>query len=392
MNATGIASVAVERITVGVAAGGLASFALLYAPQPVLPQLAGEYGISPGHASLVVGVATGALAIGVIPLSLLSEITGRRPVVIMSVVVAAVLGLVVPLAPSFPVLVVLRAAQGVALAGFPAVAMAYLAEQNKVQAIGMLIAGNTFGGMTGRLVAGQLGGWRAGTGAVAILAVLATIVLIVTLPKNEPRPERTRIRLSRSVSPMLLALYAVAALGMGTFVALYNAIGFRFAAPPFDLSPQAASLVFLSYAVGGVSSATLGRSHHKQRVLFGALALAALGTLITIPAGVVPVAIGFVLFTAGFFAAHASAGSWVNIAAPDKGPASGLYTGAYYAGACVGGTAGTAIYAAWGWVALVLASVCWLSLAAGGVWLVCRRNTLSSAKNLSRNTGAPLAR
>src|SRR3954468_13292515 len=99
----------VDRITVGIAAGGIASFALLYAPQPVLPQIAMEYGIPPAQASLVVGVATGALAIGVIPLSLLSEITGRRPVLLMAVVIAAVAGLVVPFVPSFGALVAVRA-------------------------------------------------------------------------------------------------------------------------------------------------------------------------------------------------------------------------------------------------------------------------------------------
>jgi MFS transporter, YNFM family, putative membrane transport protein len=383
----------VDRITAGVAAGGLASFALLYAPQPVLPQIAAEYGISPGHASLTVGVATGALALGVIPLSLLSEITGRRPVVLMSVVIAALVGLVVPFVPSFGVLVALRAVQGLALAGFPAVAMAYLAEQNRINAIGMLVAGNTFGGMIGRLVAGQIGNWRAGTAAVAVFGVLATVVLIVTLPKNDPRPVRTKIRLRPAVTkPILLALYAVAALGMGSFVSLYNAIGFRLAAPPLSLSPQLASLVFLAYAVGGVSSATLGRAANKRRVLFGMLGVTALGALITIPAGIVFVAIGFVLVTAGFFAAHAAAGSWVAMAAPDKGPASGLYLGAYYAGACVGGTAGTSVYAARGWTALVLLSICWLSLAAAAVWWAGRRKTLSSAKNFSRKTGAPLTR
>jgi YNFM family putative membrane transporter len=383
----------VDRITVGVAAGGLASFALLYAPQPVLPQIAAEYGISPAQASLTVGVATGALALGVIPLSLLSEITGRRPVVLMSVVIATLLGLVVPLVPSFGVLVGLRALQGLALAGFPAVAMAYLAERNRINAIGMLVAGNTFGGMTGRLVAGQIGDWRAGTGLVAIFGALATTVLICTLPKGDPRPVRSKIQLRPAViKPILLALYAVAVLGMGSFVALYNAIGFRLAAPPMSLSPQLASLVFLAYAVGGVSSATLGRVVNKRTVLFGMLGLTAAGALVTIPAHIVPIAIGFLLVTAGFFAAHAAAGGWVTMAAPDKGPASGLYIGGYYAGACVGGTAGTGVYAAWGWTALVLVSVSWLSLAAAGVWLTGRRNTLSSAKNLSRNTGAPLAR
>src|SRR3954468_8328457 len=201
----------VDRITVGISAGGIASFALLYAPQPVLPEIAGEYGIPATQASLVVGVATGALAIGVIPLSLLSEITGRRPVLILSVVTAAVAGLVVPVVPSFGLLVAVRAVQGLALAGFPAVAMAYLAERNRISAIGVLIAGNTFGGMTGRLVAGQVGTWRGGPGIVALFGVAAAVILVTTLPKSDPRPERTRISLRGAVSePILIAQYAVA--------------------------------------------------------------------------------------------------------------------------------------------------------------------------------------
>ncbi|MET0135454.1 MAG: MFS transporter, partial [Kibdelosporangium sp.] len=144
-----------DRITVGVAAGGIAGFALLYAPQPVLPQIAAEYQITPGHASLAVGVATGAVALGVMPLALVSEVAGRRRVMLVSVVVAAVLGLALPVVPGFAMFTGLRALQGVALAGLPAVAMAYVAEQGRVSAIGTMIAGNTFGGMTGRLVAGQ---------------------------------------------------------------------------------------------------------------------------------------------------------------------------------------------------------------------------------------------
>jgi YNFM family putative membrane transporter len=382
----------VDRITVGIAAGGIASFALLYAPQPVLPQIAGEYGIPATQASLVVGVATGALAIGVIPLSLLSEITGRRPVLILSVVTAAVAGLVVPIVPSFGLLVAARAVQGLALAGFPAVAMAYLAERNRISAIGVLIAGNTFGGMTGRLVAGQVGTWRAGTGIVALLGAVAAVILVATLPKSDPRPERTRISLRGAVSePILIAQYAVAFLGMSAFVSMYNAIGFRLAAPPLSLSPQLASLVFVAYAIGAFTSAGVGRFARKRRVLVVTLALAALGAVVTIPANIVLVAIGFAVFTAAFFGAHATASAWTNLAAPDKGPASGLYSGSYYAGAFVGGTAGTGVYAAWGWTSLVVAVVAWLSVAAAGVLLADRRNTRSSAKNLSRKTGAPLA-
>jgi MFS transporter, YNFM family, putative membrane transport protein len=389
MNSSCLASNAVDRITVGVAAGGLASFALLYAPQPVLPQLASEFHVTPDQASLVIGVATGALAIGVIPLSLLSEKVGRRPVMFTSAIVATLIGLVLPIVPSFHLLVALRALQGLALAGFPAVAMAYLAEQGRVRAIGIFVAGNTFGGMIGRLVAGLTGN----TGVVAVFGALATVLLVLALPPAARPGTKTKIHLRSALSqPILWALYAVAFLGMGSFVALYNAIGFRLAAPPLNLSPEIASLVFVAYAVGGVNSATLGRLTGRRTVLFGMLGLTALGVLITISTHIVPIAIGFVLLTAGWFAAHAAASAWVNVAAPDKGPASGIYSGAYYAGACVGGTVGTAVYAAWGWTVLVGVSVCWLSLSSLAVWWADRRKTLSNAKNFSKNTGAPLAR
>ncbi|MBE1467886.1 MFS transporter [Kibdelosporangium phytohabitans] len=383
-----------DRLTIGMAAGGLASFALLYAPQPVLPLLAQEYQITPGHAALTVGVATGALAVAVLPMSLLSEVVGRRPVILGSVIVSTLIGLLLPFVGGFQFLVVLRAIQGVALAGFPAVAMAYLADRGRLKAIGMLIAGNTFGGMAGRLLAGQVGSYRVGVGLVAVVAAMATGLLIWALPKGGETPsKRMTGGLKSAVSqPLLWSLYAVAFLSMGAFVALYNAIGFRLAAPPLELSPQLASLVFLAYAIGGLNSATLGSQSNRQRVLFGMLGLTAVGIVVTIPTNVVTIAIGFVLLTAGWFAGHAAAGAWVNAEAPSKGPASGLYTGAYYAGASIGGTAGTSIYAAWGWNVLVLVSLSWLSLGSLGIWLALRRNTRSSAKNLSRNTGAPLAR
>ncbi|WP_312872850.1 MFS transporter [Kibdelosporangium persicum] len=382
-----------DRLTIGIAAGGLASFALLYAPQPVLPHLAHEFQVTPGQASLVIGIATGALAVAVIPLSLLSEVVGRRPLILSSVIVAAVIGLCLPYVGDFPLLVALRAVQGVAIAGFPAVAMAYLAEQGRLKAIGMLVAGNSFGGMVGRLIAGQVGTYREGTGLVAVCAAAATVVLIWALPKRTEAVTRTTGGLKDAVTrPLLWALYAVAFLGMGSFVALYNSVGFRLASPPLELSPQVASLVFVAYAVGGFASATTGRHPNRRTVLFGMLGVTAVGVILTIPTHIVPIAIGFVLLTAGWFAAHAAAGAWVNTVAPSKGPASGLYTGAYYAGACIGGTAGTMVYAALGWSALIAVSLSWLSVGALGVLLTFRRNTRSSAKNLSRKTGAPLAR
>ncbi|WP_154663756.1 MFS transporter, partial [Saccharomonospora iraqiensis] len=150
----------VRRITVAVAAAGICSFALLYAPQPVLPQLAAEFGLDPGGASLAVSVGTGALAVAVLPVAVVSEMVGRRPVILASVSASAALGLALAFAPNYEVLLALRALQGVAIAGFPGVAAAYLAEQlgsaGVAGAVGAMIAGNTVGGMLGRLVSGAV--------------------------------------------------------------------------------------------------------------------------------------------------------------------------------------------------------------------------------------------
>ncbi|MDX3110406.1 hypothetical protein PW035_57085, partial [Nonomuraea angiospora] len=66
-----------RRVSAAVAAAGVSSFALLYAPQPVLPQLAAGFGLDPGSASLTIGVATGALAVAVLPVAWLAGRVGR---------------------------------------------------------------------------------------------------------------------------------------------------------------------------------------------------------------------------------------------------------------------------------------------------------------------------
>ena len=85
-----------RRVRLGLFAAGLATFALLYTPQPLLPLLSVEFGASPTAASLAMSAGTAALALAIIPVSSLSEVCGRRAVMIVSVLAAAVLGLVAP--------------------------------------------------------------------------------------------------------------------------------------------------------------------------------------------------------------------------------------------------------------------------------------------------------
>ncbi|MEV0681008.1 MFS transporter [Actinosynnema sp. NPDC050436] len=356
-----------SRLTTATVATGLATFALLYAPQPVLPQIAAEFDLQPGAASLAVSAATGALAVAVIPCAVLAERVGRRKVIVWSVVAAALIGLLLPLAPTYPVFLALRVVQGLATAGIPAVAMAFLADEAKAvgAAIGALIAGNSAGGMIGRLLAGVATDWTGWRGALALVAAFSLACAVVTavlLPTGRPTRRRERGLRSAFTDRVLLAQYAVATLGVAAFVSLFNVIAFRLALPP-----GVASLVFLAYAAGGACSALAGRladRHGRARIALAALAVTALGAVATVPDTLPVIAAGLVVFTGGFFAVHAVASSWVGARATAKGPASGVYLFAFYLGSSAGGTAGSTAYQAWGWTGLVLLVLAWLALAA----------------------------
>ena len=169
-----------RRVNLALFVAGLTTFMALYSTQALLPVLSQAFHVSPTASSLLVSMATGTLALAVIPVSSLSERFGRTRVMLVSSAVAAPLGLLLPLCPSFPALVAVRTLQGIALAGVPAVAMAYLTEEVHPEAlggaVGLYIGGNAIGGMAGRLIAGglcDLGGWRVAVGGVALMGAAA---------------------------------------------------------------------------------------------------------------------------------------------------------------------------------------------------------------------------
>lgn len=357
-----------NRLTASIAASGLASFALLYAPQPLLPLIADDYGLGPGGASLAVSAATLALAVVVVPVAMLSERIGRRPVIVASVLLAGLIGLALPFAPNFDVFLLLRVLQGAAVAGVPAAAMAYLADEldngRLGAAMGAMIAGNSAGGMLGRLVSGLTAdwlGWQGSLLAAGVFGLAAAAVVVFFLPPARNRPKRERRGMKAALKdPVLLSLYVVSVLLVGSFISFYNVVGFQLGGPTW-----LETLVFLFYGVGSVASAFAGRFSDRfgrGRVLLaciGILALGALASLLWVP-------LGLAIVTGGFFAAHATASGWVGARAPEhaRGQASGLYLLGFYVGSSVGGTAGSTSYGEWGWGGLVLVILGWLALAA----------------------------
>jgi MFS transporter, YNFM family, putative membrane transport protein len=356
-----------RRVRLGLFAAGLATFALLYVPQPLLPLLSRAFGASPAAASLAMSAGTFALAVAVIPVSSLSEVLGRRRVMAVSVLAAAVLGLVAPLSPSLPVLIGIRVLQGFALAGVPATAMAYLAEEvdraDLGRAMGLYIAGNAIGGLSGRVIAGILaehGGWRVATAGVSALALACGVAFAVLLPRSSfftPSAPRLRVlgaTLARNLADTrLLRLYLIGFAMMGAFVTVYNYLTFRLSGAPFDLSAGVIGALFTVYLVGTWSSTLAGRLADRAGrpvVLAAGVAVAIAGVALTLPSSLAVIVAGLVVLTAGFFAAHSVASGWVGGLAPvAPAQASALYLCLYYTGSSVAGSAGGVFYARGGW-------------------------------------------
>ena len=361
------------KVLAGLAFAGVATFAQLYSTQAVLPIMATDLRITAAEAALTISLATVGLAVTVIPWSFLADRIGRVRAMAMGITAATVLGLLVPLAGSFGMLLGLRLLEGMALGGIPAIAIAYLNEEvNKAHAAlaaGSYVAGTTLGGLAGRLVAGPVGelwGWRAAALAVSLLATVAAVLFLLLVPKARgftPAKAAGLRGAARTLAghlrnPRLLALYVQAFLMMGGFVAVYNYLGFRLAGPDFGLPATLISLIFLAYLSGTVSSrwaAALTLRFGRRNVLLAGVLLMVAGLALTLTQPLAVILLGLVVFTGGFFAAHSIGAGWTgSIASSGRAQAASLYNLSYYLGSSVIGWAGGLVFQSWGWPALAM--------------------------------------
>ena len=357
-------------VTLALFAAGLTTFMSMYSTQAMLPAFSEHFGVQPATAALSVSLTTGFLALAMIPAGILSDRYGRTRVMLASAAAASAIGLLLPLSPTIGVLLAGRALQGVALAGVPAVAMAYLAEEihgNSLgRAMGRYVAGTSIGGLLGRLISSSaldFVSWRFAMEIASVTSLVFTVLFIRSLPKSrffrpEPVGLWTVVRgmLGHLRNPALVCLFLLGFILMGGFVTVYNYLGYRLTAAPFRLPQTVVGLVFLLYLAGTVSSAQAGKLSDRAgrpKVLACSAVVMAAGLAITLPDSVWAVLLGVLLFTGGFFATHSTASGWVSqIATQNRAGASSLYLFCYYLGSAFVGEFGGLAYHRGGWAAL----------------------------------------
>ncbi|MCK6255453.1 MFS transporter [Fictibacillus sp. KIGAM418] len=356
-------------------AAGFNTFAILYCVQPLMPEFTKEFSITPTTASMSLSVTTIVLAVSMLIFGSLSEVWGRKPIMVISMLAASVFCILTAFSPNFHVLLILRTLEGISLAGLPSIAMAFLGEEIEPKslgtAMGLYICGNSIGAVFGRVFSGLLSdlvSWHAAIGGIGIISLAATLIFWKSLPSSQhfnARPLQVG-KLGKSLvdhlkDPGLVYLFFLGFLLLGSNVALFNYIAYVLLDQPYSLSQTIVGWIFLIMIIGMFSSVQTGKwvdRHGKKRVLFINLLLALIGAVLTLDPHLSGKILGLGLFTYGFFGSHSIASSWVGQRAThDKAQASSLYLFLYYTGSSVGGTLAGFFWSDFGWGGVISMTV-----------------------------------
>jgi YNFM family putative membrane transporter len=343
------------------------AFALLYAPQPLLPLFAERFGLSESRAALLITATL--LPLAVAPLSYGALLQRVAPVRLLRASVAglALSEAVFARVDSFPLLLGIRLLQGLLLPAVMTSLMTHIARSARGaelrRRMSLYIAATILGGYLGRLVSG-LGaaylGWRFVFYALA--AGLAAAAVLLGRAGEEPfAPRPTRVSgAAREVlrMPRFARLYAVVFCFFFVFAALLNFVPFRLAALRGEAPVAFAGLVYTGYLFGIGTSLGSGRIAGALGGEVRSLVAGFIGYLGALAAALVPD--GGVLFAALFlfcgsmFLMHAIAAAWVNQRAGERqGVVNGLYLVFYYAGGVAGSYLPGLVYERAGWSGLV---------------------------------------
>ncbi len=355
------------RVTLSLFSAGLATFALLYCVQPIMPVLSHEFGITPAESSVSLSIATGLMAIGLLFTGPLSDAVGRKSVMVTSLLLASIFTLLSVTMTSWHGILLMRALIGLSLSGVAAVGMTYLSEEIHPSVIafsmGLYISGNSIGGMSGRLLSGVItdfSSWRVAVAVIGCFSLASALMFWKILPASrhfrpaslKPRSLMINFRLHWRDAGLPL-LFAEGFLLMGAFVTLFNYIGYRLLAGPYFLSQAVVGLLSLVYLTGSWSSPKAGAMtvrFGRGPVLLLSTMIMLLGLLLTAFSSIWAILPGMMLFTSGFFGAHSVASSWTGLRARRaRGQASSLYLFSYYAGSSVAGTLGGVFWHHYGW-------------------------------------------
>ncbi|MBH2811231.1 MFS transporter [Serratia liquefaciens] len=350
----------------GVFAMTLCVFVLIaseFMPVSLLTLIASDLHISEGLAGQGIAIS-GALA--VLTSLTISHVAGdlnRKYLLLGLTVLMAISGIVIAMAPNYPVYMLGRALIGVVIGGFwsmsAATAIRLVPQHQVTRALAIFNGGNALATVVAAPLGSYLGttvGWRGAFLCLVPLAMAAFIWLWVSLPMmdidKKQKPQRSVLRLFR-VSIVPTGLMACGLFFMGQF-ALFTYVR-PFLETVARVGPSGLSLILLAIGLAGFVgtmfvSTFLNARFYQTLIMIPLLMAATAGTLLLVGHSIWAVAILLSLW--GLLATAAPTGwwTWIARALPEDAEAGGgLMVAVIQFSIALGSTAGGLIFDSLGW-------------------------------------------
>ncbi|QCI17419.1 MFS transporter [Buchnera aphidicola (Aphis helianthi)] len=345
-----------NQIVLSLFLGGFSSFSILYCVQAILPIFSKQFCLTATESSLSLSATTAMMAIGALFTGVLSDIIGRKLIMSISLLIASVLTIICSTIDHWNMIIFIRALIGLSLSGVVAITITYIVEEvhsNSLSlCIGLYISGNTIGGCSGRILSSMIAeyfSWNVSLFIIGVFSLISSFLFLYFLPSSKnfyPISINYKKFLSNFYShlknPILFNLFMLGFLLMGSFVTIFNYIGYRLILKPFLFTPSSIGLLSIIYLTGVYSSPKAGiliNKYNKGKILVISLLLMIVGLLITQFNQITTIILGLIIFSGGFFASHSIASSWVSAYAKfAKVQATSLYLFFYYLGSSIFGT------------------------------------------------------
>lgn len=266
---------------------------------PLLPDIRTDFSVSIATAGFIVGAYGLARLVVDLPAGFIADRVGHRRMSLFALGLLIVASLIGLNAGSVTVLIVSRAASGVAVAILATIILSALSSTataaNRGKVMSLFHVANNIGIAIYPLLGGVIGavfGWRATFAVTAILVALAGVILLPVLRRVDPRKQAA----ARSSAPSSRVLFgrdravAIAATNLGVVANMVNRHGFRntilplYAATSLGLGGVSIATAIALMSITGLIVATpggmLGDRVGRRRIITAGLAAIAVGDLI----------------------------------------------------------------------------------------------------------------
>ncbi len=335
----------------------------LYVPQPLLPVLTAEYGVSRETAALLTTIAFIPLSLAPLVYGALLESMSARRMLRTAVLLLAVSELVIFFVEPFAWLMAMRLFQGLLIPAMLTSLMTYISQVTErselARAMSWYIAATILGGFAGRALSGMIATllhWRysflfLGFGLIVAWFWLGRIAEAGSVAMARPQWSSVGRALA---DPVVRTVCAMVFCFFLAFAGMMNYLPFRLTELSDAASEFRIGLAYSGYLMGIFVSLNAVRIHRRcggaERSMIVGLALFALALLVMAAPSVAVLATGMFLLCGAFFLTHATATGVLNrYMSQGKGVANGLYVAFYYGGGAIGSYLPGYAYRGFGW-------------------------------------------